>query len=188
MLLSRKTVSAFLSFLVLSVTSTNGSEISANEDKAFPLANAKRSNIVGGTAVPANKYPWFAEGLQSDGSWQYCGGSLVTPEYILTTAWCADGRFYPIFSYKIGALSIDDTVLNTVPQEIIEVSKVTVHPNLNYNSFENDFALIKLSQRSKITPVKMDQGTLSPSYPSGELRRWDILYTLFSRFHAEILN
>ena len=168
MLLSRKTVSAFLSFLVLSVTSTNGSEISANEDKAFPLANAKRSNIVGGTAVPANKYPWFAEALLSDGSWQYCGGSLVTPEYILTAAWCVDDSYFSIFSYKIGALSLDDTVQNSV-HETIEVAKVTVHPNYNTTTSENDFALVKLKQRSTITPVKMDQGTVSPNYPSGEL-------------------
>ena len=168
MLLSRKTVSAFLSsFLVLSVTSTNGSEISANEDKAFPLANAKRSNIVGGTAVPANKYPWFAEGLLSDGSWHY-GGSLVTPEYIITAAWCVDDRYFSIFSYKIGALSKDDTVQNSV-HETIEVAKMTVHPNYAITTLENDFALVKLKQRSTITPVKMDQGTVSPNYPSGEL-------------------
>ena len=159
MLLSRKTVSAFLSsFLVLSVTSTNGSEISANEDKAFPLANAKRSNIVGGTAVPANKYRWFAEGLQSDGSWQECGGSLVTPEYILTAVWCVADRYYPIFSYKIGALSLDDTVQNSV-HETIEVAKVTLHPNYDITTLKNDFALVKLKQRvnATITPVKMDQ-------------------------------
>ena len=166
MMLSRKTVSAFLSsFLVLSVTSTNGSKISANEDKAFPLANAKRSNIVGGTAVPANKYPWFAQGFDNEGSWQICGGSLVTPEYVLTSAWCDDPY---LFSYKIGMLSKDDSVQNSV-QETIEIAKITGHPNFNINgNHENDFALVKLKQRSTITPVKMDQGTLSPNYPSGK--------------------
>ena len=114
MLLSRKTVSAFLSFLVLSVTSTNGSEISANEDKAFPLANAKRSNIVGGTAVPAGKYRWFAQGLQSNGYWQKCGGSLVTPEYVLTSALCVGPNSPTLSKYKIGALSIDGSVQNSV--------------------------------------------------------------------------
>ena len=166
MLLSRKTVSAFLSsFLVLSVTSTNGSKISAIEDKAFPLANAKRSNIVGGTAVPANKYRWFSQALQSDGSWQECGGSLVTPEYVLINERCT---WLNVVSYKIGALSKDDTVQNSV-QETIDIANVTVHPNFNINgNYENDFALVKLKKRSTIAPVKMDQGRLSPSYPSGE--------------------
>ena len=184
MMLSRKTVSAFLSsFLVLSVTSTNGSEISSNEDKAFPLANAKRSNIVGGTAVPANKYRWFSQGLQSDGSWQECGGSLVTPEYVLTSAYCADDSPITLFSYKIGALSIDDTVQNSV-QETIEIANVTVHPNYNRNTFENDFALVKLKQRvnATITPVKMDQGNVSPNYYKGEFGRSISMYNVEALF------
>ena len=122
-----------------------------------------QSNIVGGGNVTVDKYRWFAEPLQSYGYWQFCGGSLVTPEYVLTEAYCVGSySYYPIISYKIGALSKDDTVQNSV-NETIDIANVTAN--------DNDFALVKLKQRVNaitIAPVMMDQGTVSPNYPSGE--------------------
>ena len=171
MAIFHKNISAFICFLFFTVTSTNGSEISVT-DNSFPHAIATRevqSNIMGGGAVPANKYLWFAEGLKRDGSWHQCGGSVVTPEYVLTAASCLFNR--PVLAnYKIGALSIDDTDQNSV-QETIEVAKWIQHPNFDGNYINgNDFALVKLKQRvtAAITPVKMDQGALSPSYHSGQ--------------------
>ena len=173
MMLSRKTVSAFISFLVFTTaTTTNGSEISA-EDQAFPLANTTRaiqSNIIGGGDVVPDKYPWFAQGLKADGSFHRCGGSLVTPEYVLTTAFCVGAEGYPIFSFKIGALSRDDSVQNSVPPITIETEKATVHPKYTYLDKGYDYALVKLKERvdAAIVPVKMAQGILYPRLPSGE--------------------
>ena len=173
-MLSRKTVSAFISLLVFTAyTTSNGSEISVT-DQSLALTNmtrAVKSNIIGGDNVTKDKYPWFAEGLQADGSWHRCAGSLVSPEYVLTEAWCVGDYYYTgLSSFKIGALSRNNTVLNTVAQETIGIEKVTIHPNYDSSSLENDFALVKLSKRvnASITPVEMDQGTVSPSYAPGE--------------------
>ena len=174
MLLSRKTVSAFLSFLVFTAaTTTNGSEISA-EDQAFPLADTTRaaqSNIVGGGDVPKDKYPWFAEALKRDGSWHGCGGSLVTPEYVLTAAYCVINT-PDLAKFQIGALS-DDATNGGQTSQIIQVEKVYSHEGFNPATNDKDFALIKLVQRvNNINPVKMDPGSLSPSYSDGKYF-WD---------------
>ena len=52
--------------------------------------------------------------------------------------------------------------INSV-NETIDIANVTAN--------DNDFALVKLKQRVNaitIAPVMMDQGTVSPNYPSGE--------------------
>ena len=171
MVVFHKNISTFFCVLFFTVTITNGSEISV-KDKSFPLVHTTRevkSNIVGGIDIVADTYPWFAEGLKRGETWHVCGGSLVAPEYVLTAAYSVVGGKKPgLVSYKIGALSLDDTVQNSVPQETIDIANVTVHPNYNTTTFENDFALVKLKQRSTIVPVKMDQGTVSPNYPKGE--------------------
>ena len=45
----------------------------------------KTGRIVGGTKASVGDYPWFARATDGN-SWGGCGGSLVSPEYVLTAA------------------------------------------------------------------------------------------------------
>ena len=62
-----------------------------------------QQRIIGGTEVPSSndRYPWFVSMVS--GGYHLCGGSLVTPEYVLTAAHCV-GYFTGV---RIGALCLN---------------------------------------------------------------------------------
>lgn len=111
--------------------------------------------------MPANKYPWFARGFQSDGSLA-CGGFLVAPEYVLTAAHCVGF----MTGFQVGALcdrfSLDSNCGQNV--ETFSIESEIGHPDYNSSSFQYDFALIKLAGSSYIDPVRIDDGSFSPTY------------------------
>lgn len=124
--------------------------------------------IIGGDLVDAGEYEWFARGVNSFGGWAGCGGSLVTPEFVLSAAHCSwetsDG-------FQIGALCSPYVTGSNCGQyvETIYAKNVFDHPYFNSPyGLSNDFSLIQLKSQSTIKPVNMDKGTLSTSYTGGE--------------------
>ena len=49
------------------------------------------TRIVGGTVAPVNSWPWQAMLRDSSGS-QFCGGSLIHPQWVLTATHCICGK------------------------------------------------------------------------------------------------
>ena len=109
--------------------------------------------IVGGTEVsPPNAYPWVAS-LQYDGK-HYCGGTLIHPQWILTAAHCwvdPSGIVYPITEFDSAVLGEHSLTTPSSTEQEIGFSEVHVHPDFNLDTFENDFALLKLSSPANIT-------------------------------------
>ena len=58
--------------------------------------SSRKFRIIGGKPVEdKNKYPWMAALIYSDYEpidGQFCGGSLIAPNYILTAAHCRPGK------------------------------------------------------------------------------------------------
>eukprot|EP00548_Thalassiothrix_antarctica_P018334 CAMPEP_0194194308 /NCGR_PEP_ID=MMETSP0154-20130528/75515_1 /TAXON_ID=1049557 /ORGANISM="Thalassiothrix antarctica, Strain L6-D1" /LENGTH=456 /DNA_ID=CAMNT_0038918729 /DNA_START=70 /DNA_END=1436 /DNA_ORIENTATION=+ len=138
--------------------------------------------IINGEEVEPNIHPWFARSTLGSG-WAGCGGSLVTPEYVLTAAHCVDGRESNLENnggYQIGALCAPygPNESNNCGQAVqsFGISDIIPHPNYNSNSVQNDFALVRLDGSSTITPVTMDPGDISPSYENLSLKEnlWPI--------------
>ena len=47
--------------------------------------------IVGGSVAPINSWPWQAM-LRDSNGWQFCGGSLIHPFWVVTAAHCVHGK------------------------------------------------------------------------------------------------
>jgi len=105
------------------------------------LENPGMERIVGGHEAAENEWPWQVA-LFIDDAW-FCGGSLISDEYVMTAAHCADGASY--FNILAGA---HDVRASSEPHRVeITSYEGFTHPNWDPNTLENDIALVRLPEK-----------------------------------------
>lgn len=120
---------------------------SAQDEAARKGADAF-TKIVGGQPAAAAAWPWQVALIRADRSntdGQFCGGSLISPSWVLTAAHCVDGRSPSDIVVMEGSSSLKRGGRR------IEVSRIIVHES--YTRGVNDIAVLQLAGSAASTPV-----------------------------------
>jgi len=114
----------------------------------------KEGRIVGGSVVPTGRWTFMALLIARDVSsgqlFAPCGGSLISPDHVLSAAHCVDSSFV-YESVIIGDRNPYDS--NFQGREWIDVTQVITHPSYNSNTNNNDIMVLKLNSQSAYTPI-----------------------------------
>lgn len=104
----------------------------------------KSERIVGGEVISLSDAPYQVS-LQYN-KIHLCGGSIISPWFIITAAHCTTSLRAKYLSVRIG------TVQAGVGGEVILVKSVNIHPSYDVNTFNNDFSLLLLASMIDLQP------------------------------------
>ena len=135
-----------------------------------PAARAdrlERPMIVGGEVAQPGQFPWQAF-VSPNGA--YCGGSLITPEWVVTAAHCffegEDGQpkvRIPDDKFRI-TLGAQNITQDEPSQQKFGMAQGIVHESYDPNGNDNDIALVRLSQPATLN----DRVAVVPRIAAGE--------------------
>ncbi|KAK3589942.1 hypothetical protein CHS0354_034964 [Potamilus streckersoni] len=99
------------------------------------------SRIVGGSETKEHTWPWQVS-LQTSSNFHFCGGSLISDQWVITAAHCVDGGVAKV------VLGEHDRRTSSGRELALSVSKIIPHESYSSGApYPNDIALLKLNQK-----------------------------------------
>ncbi|WP_052813320.1 S1 family peptidase [Desulfonatronum thioautotrophicum] len=125
--------------------------------------------ILGGRATDIRNWPWIVAllhaGVDDPFQAQFCGGTLLSGEWVVTAAHCVTDRSGALaYAPADLHLLIGRTDLRGDGGDRIPVAQIVVHPQYNPNTNESDLALLQLARQ----PVAGTMWGALPLIPPGD--------------------
>ncbi|XP_023347066.1 venom serine protease 34 [Eurytemora carolleeae] len=127
---------------------------------ANPLTNCRcgvkkvGTRIVGGVETAINEYPWLVALSTLGDSSYFCGGNLVSSQFVITAAHCVTSNSGVASAPTDFKVVIGDhdrfSSTETSLRMVLTVEKIIVHESFVASTKENDIAVLKLA-----TPVDL---------------------------------
>ncbi len=138
-----KLIPVFVICIVLNRYSVQATVYSCNTTAPCGCSQNKvniNARIVGGEPAVTHSWGW-AVSLRISNR-HFCGGTILSPHYVLTAAHCVDD---PKISSAIITAAIGTDTLNDNNGQRIVVQRIYKHPNYKTSTNENDIAILKLN-------------------------------------------
>lgn len=136
--------------------------LSAIERRSVMMAVRFDPRIVGGLAVTIANHPWQVALVRGymQGRSQFCGGSLIAPDVVVTAAHCIDNTIVQSNPARVDVIA--GTTLFPEGGERIKARAIFVHPQYDRSTNDYDIAIVTLSGASTLgRPVSIDSQTVA---------------------------
>jgi len=115
------------------------------------------TRVINGEEAIPHSFPWQVS-IKGHVDEHYCGGSILSPNWVLTAAHCAEIVFIGTYFGDMAVMGQHDrTDEHEEGKQKIDIAEKFIHPNYDTPDKANDIALLKLK-----TPVVMGP-TISPA-------------------------
>jgi secreted trypsin-like serine protease len=123
---------------------------------------APSPRIIGGSDAAISDVPWqvgllYNSSRNSNFDDQFCGGSLIHTQWVLTAAHCVVDEDNRVMSSRELAILPGVDFLNPFSRSgRVAVSRIYVHPGYSASGYEDDIALVRLSRGLTLRPGSIE--------------------------------